>query len=82
MSGLSMRTTQITLDDELVERIDEIVVELNTTRSAFIRKVLLRVVKNYQVRQLEQKHQEGYVAKPVENNEFRIWETEQEWGSE
>ena len=52
-----MRTIQMTLDDELVERVDKIALELQTTRSAFTREALREAVRNYQVRQLELRHQ-------------------------
>jgi metal-responsive CopG/Arc/MetJ family transcriptional regulator len=35
-----MRTIQMTLDDELVESVDKLVKELNTSRSAFTRDAL------------------------------------------
>ncbi len=52
-----MRTIQMTLDDELVEGVDKIVLELQTKRSAFTREALREAVRNYQVRQLELRHQ-------------------------
>ena len=77
-----MRTIQMTLDDELVEGVDKIVLELQTKRSAFTREALREAVRNYQVRQLELRHQEGYAAKLVGKKEFGVWESEQEWGDE
>lgn len=35
-----MRTIQMTLDDELVEAVDQVVKKLKTTRSAFTRMAL------------------------------------------
>jgi len=29
---------------------------------------------------LEEKHKKGYERFPVENSEFSVWESEQEWG--
>ena len=77
-----MRTIQMTLDDELVERVDEIAVELQTTRSAFTRVALREAVRNYQVQQLELRHQKGYATNPVGKKEFSVWESEQDWGDE
>ena len=45
-----MRTIQMTLDDELVERVDEIVREQKTTRSAFTRKALRDAIERARVR--------------------------------
>ena len=30
----------------------------------------------------ERKHQQGYIAQPVNKNEFSVWEKEQDWGDE
>lgn len=77
-----MRTIQMTLDDDLVKRVDTIANELNTTRSAFTRDALREAVKHYNLRRLELKHRQGYAAHPVNKNEFSVWEKEQNWGDE
>jgi metal-responsive CopG/Arc/MetJ family transcriptional regulator len=70
----------MTLDDDLVKRVDTIANELNTTRSAFTRDALREAVKHYNLRRLELKHRQGYAAHPVNKNEFSVWEKEQNWG--
>ena len=77
-----MRTIQMTLDDELVKKVDIIASELNTTRSAFTRDALRKAVKQYNIRRLELKHRQGYEAHPVNQEEFSVWENEQNWGDE
>lgn len=77
-----MRTIQMTLDDELVEKVDIIASELNMTRSAFTRSALREAVRQYNIRRLELKHRQGYAAHPVNQEEFGIWEDEQNWGDE
>ena len=77
-----MRTIQMTLDDELVEKVDIIASELNTTRSAFTREALREAVRQYNIRRLELKHRQGYAAHPVNREEFSVWEDEQNWGDE
>ena len=77
-----MRTVQMTLDDDLVKKVDIIASELNTTRSAFTRDVLREAVKQYNIRRLELKHRQGYEAHPVNQKEFSVWENEQNWGDE
>ncbi|MGB5618500.1 MAG: ribbon-helix-helix domain-containing protein [Desulfobacterales bacterium] len=77
-----MRTIQMTLDDDLVKRVDTIANELNTTRSAFTRDALRKAVKHYNIRRLELKHRQGYADHPVNKNEFSVWEKEQNWGDE
>ena len=77
-----MRTIQMTLDDDLVSKVDDIVHELETTRSAFTRNALREAVEQYNIRHLEAKHRKGYSTYPTNNEEFNIWEEEQNWGDE
>ncbi len=77
-----MRTIQMTLDDDLVKRVDAIANELNTTRSAFTRNALREAVKHYNTHRLELKHRQGYAAHPINKDEFSVWEKEQKWGDE
>ena len=75
-----MKTIQMTLNDELVATVDQVVRELKTTRSAFTRKALRNAVKQVNVDQLEKKHKKGYGQHPADKTEFSVWESEQEWG--
>ena len=77
-----MRTIQMTLDDDLVKKVDIIATELNTTRSAFTRDALREAVRKYNIRRLELKHRQGYTKHPVNQGEFSDWEDEQNWGGE
>ena len=77
-----MRTIQMTLDDDLVKKVDIIANELNTTRSAFTRDALREAVRQYNIRRLELKHRQGYATHPVNQEEFSVWEDEQNWGDE
>jgi metal-responsive CopG/Arc/MetJ family transcriptional regulator len=72
----------MTLDDELVEKVDAIASELKTTRSAFTREALREAIKQYNIRNLELRHRQGYAVHPVNKEEFSIWENEQNWGDE
>jgi metal-responsive CopG/Arc/MetJ family transcriptional regulator len=75
-----MRTIQMTLDDDLVATVDQVVKKLKTTRSAFARKALRNAVKQVDINLLEQKHKKGYGRRPADKMEFNVWESEQEWG--
>lgn len=77
-----MRTIQMTLDDDLVESVDQIVKELKTTRSAFTRRALREAIASFSIKQQEEKHRRGYERHPVAKDEFRVWEKEQNWGDE
>ncbi|MBI2470568.1 MAG: CopG family transcriptional regulator [Planctomycetes bacterium] len=75
-----MKTIQMTLDDDLVASVDEVVKKLKTTRSAFTRKALKDAIKQVNLNILEKKHKTGYKRYPVGKTEFSVWESEQEWG--
>ena len=75
-----MRTVQMTLDEELVEKIDIVVKQMKTTRSAFTRDALNAAIKQHDIALLEQKHRKGYESNPIANAEFSVWEAEQDWG--
>jgi metal-responsive CopG/Arc/MetJ family transcriptional regulator len=72
----------MTLDDDLVESVDKIVKELKTTRSAFARDALREAINRFNIRQLEAKHRKGYEQYPTTDDEFSVWEEEQDWGDE
>lgn len=74
-----MKTVQMTLGDELVERVDRVARRLGVTRSAFTREALEAALDRVRVQQLERKHREGYRRKPVRRGEFDAWTREQVW---
>ena len=75
-----MKTIQMTLDDELVERVDKVVKKLHSSRSAFTREALRDALEKHYALLMEQKHRQGYRKNPIGQNEFSIWEDEQDWG--
>ena len=77
-----MRTIQMTLDDQLVDAVDKIVKELNTTRSAFTRNALREALERVNISHLEDQHRKGYEKHPQTEGEFTEWEPEQDWGDE
>lgn len=79
---MSMRTVQMTLDEELVKLVDRVVKELKTTRSSFTRKALKEALERLNIERLENKHRKGYKLHPVNKYEFSVWEDEQDWGDE
>ena len=74
-----MKAVQMTLDEELLHTVDKVVKKLGTTRSSFTREALQAAVRKTRVRELEQRHREGYRRKPVRVREFSDWEDEQVW---
>ncbi len=77
-----MRTVQMTLDDELVKLVDKIVKQQKTTRSAFTRRALREAIEQVNIRKLEETHRKGYARYPKTQEEFGVWEHEQNWGDE
>lgn len=77
-----MKTVQMTLDEELVQAIDQVAKQLHTTRSAFTRLALREALARHNLKQLERKHRLGYERYPVLADEFSVAEEEQAWGDE
>lgn len=75
-----MATIQMTLDGQLLKKMDSTVKKLKTTRSAFIRESVQQYLKTLDVRRLEASHRTGYAKHPVVRGEFDVWESEQSWG--
>ena len=69
-----MRTVQMTLDDDLIDRVDSMIKELKTTRSAFAREALREALQKNQIRKLEDRHRQGYARYPSGSSEFALWE--------
>jgi hypothetical protein len=75
-----MKTIQMTIDESLLEEVDRVTEDLNTTRSAFIRSALQLALKRHVIAKLEERHAQGYARRPVTPGEFDVWEEEQAWG--
>jgi metal-responsive CopG/Arc/MetJ family transcriptional regulator len=75
-----MKTVQMTLDDDLVKAVDKVAKQQKTSRSEFTRHALRDALEKVRIKQLEKAHKSGYQKKPVANDEFSVWDDEQEWG--
>jgi metal-responsive CopG/Arc/MetJ family transcriptional regulator len=74
-----MKTVQMTLDEDLIERVDRAARRLKTTRSAFTREALNEALNHITTLQHEAQHRRGYEAAPEGKDEFSDWATEQVW---
>lgn len=74
-----MKTVQMTLDEALVDQVDRAAEALGTTRSGFTRDALRAALSDLRRKELERRHREGYMKKPVRPGEFSDWENEQVW---
>jgi metal-responsive CopG/Arc/MetJ family transcriptional regulator len=70
----------MTLDEALVDEVDDAAAKLGTTRSGFARVALRQALARVKESDLERKHRDGYRKKPVSKNEFAPWESQQAWG--
>jgi metal-responsive CopG/Arc/MetJ family transcriptional regulator len=77
-----LKTIQMTIDENLLQRVDETAQAIQTNRSAFIRKALEMALQHYHLRQLEQQDAEGYARIPAQLEEIEVWLPEQAWGDE
>jgi metal-responsive CopG/Arc/MetJ family transcriptional regulator len=69
----------MTLDEDLITRVDRAARRLKTTRSGFTRQALSEALKRITTLQREDQHRRGYIAHPVEEGEFSEWASEQVW---
>lgn len=77
-----MKTIQMTIDEPLLNEVDEVVRDLETTRSGFIRDALLLALRRHQMHKLEQQQEAGYARQPVIPGEFDVWVAAQAWGDQ
>ena len=77
-----MKTIQMTLDEELISQVDELVAALKTTRSAFTRHALREALQRHREAEMEARHIEGYRMTPEAVEEFAIQEKDRVWGDE
>jgi metal-responsive CopG/Arc/MetJ family transcriptional regulator len=75
-----MRIVHVRLDEVPLAAVDRAVKRLGTTRSAFAREALRMALGRIKIREMERKHREGYLRKPVRKGEFGVWEPEHAWG--
>lgn len=77
-----LKTIQMTIDEQLLEEVDDLVKDLDTTRSAFIRELLEKALEAHHWRELERLDEEGYRKFPPDDEEVEIWFGIQDWGDE
>ena len=77
-----MKTIQMTIDEELLAEVDDVVHELQSNRSAFMRDALQLALQQLRIRRLESQHRRGYQQQPMQTDDFAEWEAEQVWGEQ
>ena len=77
-----MKAIQVTVDEPLLEQVDAVVRELDTTRSAFLREALALALRRHRTRKLEREHKEGYERIPQNPDDLAALEMIQSWGDQ
>lgn len=77
----TMKTIQMTIDDDLLVRVDQATHFMGIARSAFIRRALELALRKQAIDEMERQQIAGYQCQPVSADEFDGWEAEQAWGS-
>jgi len=74
-----METIQVVLDTKLLKAADRAARRRKVNRSALIREALHEHLKRLQARELEELDRRGYLARPQQTEEFRVWEDATSW---
>jgi metal-responsive CopG/Arc/MetJ family transcriptional regulator len=72
-------TIQMTMDEALLEAVDEATRELHMSRSALIRAAPDEYLRQTRRRRLERPHAEGCARVPQVAEELEAWDSEQVW---
>jgi metal-responsive CopG/Arc/MetJ family transcriptional regulator len=75
-----LKKIHITIDEELLMKVDQATQLQRVARSQFIRQFLEDALRQLAIKELERRQSEGYQRMPVIKGEFDIWESEQAWG--
>ncbi len=69
---MGARTIQITIEDSMLEKVDQAVEQLNISRSAAIRAALAQWLHERRMEELDRQTEEGYRRIPAHPDEFYI----------
>ncbi len=72
----------MTIDENLLQRVDETAYMIQKNRSAFIREALELALSHYYLQQLEKQDAAGYARIPAQVAEVEDWLPKQMWGDE
>jgi len=76
---MPMKTIQITIDEPLLDRLDQQVRCSGKARSAFIRTAIARELRRLQIAEMDRRHAEAYRLHPPDEEELSDWESVQAW---
>ena len=74
-----MQTIELTIDETLLAKLDQVIGQLSLTRAAFIQQSLEAALQQQEVLAQERRHAQGYARNPVQPGEFDEWENVRVW---
>ena len=74
-----MKTIQITIDSELLHKIDNDEESKKNGRSAFLRQAVRFYLEQKRLRSIAEKYRSGYALGLAKDDDLSIWEDEQVW---
>lgn len=80
--NVGMKTIQITIEDKLLEELDEHLNGQTRARSAFIRECVEENLKREKAKLLDRQEEEGYRNNPIGKDEFVIDDEFLPWNQE
>lgn len=77
-----MKTIQITIDEPTLEELDRALGEIGESRSAYMRNLVRKALKERRIKELERQQAEGYRRFPVQPGEFDMPEEDLDIGDD
>jgi metal-responsive CopG/Arc/MetJ family transcriptional regulator len=74
-----MKTIQITIDPELLHKIDHDEESIKKGRSAFLRQAVRYYLEQKRLKSISEKYRLGYTQGLAKDDDLTIWENEQVW---
>lgn len=74
-----LKTVQVTLPEELLDRLDRFLEELKMTRSSFARRAFEEEMLRLEVEAMERQHAQAYAQQPQDPEELKDWESVRSW---
>ncbi len=74
-----MKTIQITIDPDLLDKIDNDEESMKKGRSAFLRQAVRFYFEQKRLKSISDKYRSGYTQGLAKNDDLTIWEDEQVW---
>lgn len=76
-----MKTIQITIDPDLLHKIDSDEESMKKGRSAFLRQAARYYLEQKRLKSISDKYRSGYTQGLAKDDDLTIWEDEQVWPS-